>query len=282
MTERIAQYIINTIIGMAFYIWNSEVSFLNTAILRGIEILRFVGQSDEPVTIAEISKYLNIPKTSVFNIVNALVSEKFLSIENMKLKSYELGVGVFELGSLYLNKMELTKISSAFLEKLSNDIGETVFLAVVNDNELVYLDKHESKGTLRTTGNLGSRTSMYSTSLGKAILATYNSAQLNNYFEQIIFIPKTKSTITNKESLMENLNLIRERGYSISDEENEEGLFCIAVPIYNRMGQAIAAVSISTLKMKINDERIGVCAELITKVALDISKKLGYKKESLF
>lgn len=255
---------------------------MNTAILRGIEILRLVGQSDEPITIAEISKYLDIPKTSVFNIVNALVSEKFLSINNMKLKSYELGVGAFELGSLYLNKMELTKLASTTLEKLSDNVGETVFLAVVNDNELVYLDKRESKGALRTTGNLGSRTSMYSTSLGKAILATYNSMQLNEYCEHIKFVPKTKNTITDKESLVKNLDLIRERGYSISDQENEEGLFCIAVPIYNRTGRAIAAVSISTLKIKINDERIQIYKENITNAALNISKKLGYAKENLF
>ncbi len=255
---------------------------MNTAILRGIEILKFVGESEEPVTIAEISKYLDIPKTSVFNIVNALVSEKFLSISNMKLKNYELGVGVFELGSLYLNKMELTKIASTTLEQLSDKVGETVFLAVVNDNELVYLDKRESKGTLRTTGNLGSRTSMYSTSLGKAILATYNNVQLNKYFEQVTFVPKTQNTIIDKECLIENLNLIRDRGYSISNEENEEGLFCIAVPIYNRIGQAIAAVSISTLKIKINDEKINIYEKYVTKAALDISKKLGYIKESLF
>lgn len=258
------------------------MNYLNTAILRGIEILRFVGKSEEPVTIAEISKHLNIPKTSVFNIVNALVSEKFLSINNTRLKSYELGVGVFELGSLYLNKIELTSVAGTILEKLSNDVGETVFLAVVNDNELVYLDKRESKGSLRTTGNLGSRISMYSTSSGKAILATYNSIQLKKYLEQVVFVPKTKNTIVDEEDLLKDLNAIRERGYSISDEENEEGLFCIGVPIYNRTGQAIAAISVSSLKIKINTERIQMHKEYATKAAMEISKKLGYAKESLF
>lgn len=255
---------------------------LNTAILRGIEVLRFVGESDEPVTIAEISKFLDIPKTSVFNIVNTLLSEKFLVINNARLKSYELGIGVFELGSLYLNKTELTKISSSILENLSNKVGETVFLAVANDNELVYLDKRESKGNLRTTGNLGSRISMYSTSLGKAILATYNDAQLNKYFDEVTLVPKTSNTITDKVLLLDNLNSIRERGYSISNEENEDGLFCIAVPIYNRVSQVIAAVSISTLKIKISAERIDEYKEYLTMAALDISKKLGYAKESLY
>lgn len=269
--------------GTTFHIWNDgRVNCLNTAILRGIEVLRFVGESDEPVTIAEISKFLGIPKTSVFNIVNTLLSENFLVINNVRLKSYELGIGVFELGSLYLNKTELTKISSPILENLSNKVGETVFLAVVNDNELVYLDKRESTGNLRTTGNLGSRISMYSTSLGKAILATYNDAQLNKYFNEVTLVPKTTNTITNKELLLENLNSIRQRGYSISNEENEEGLFCVAVPIYNRVNQVIAAVSISTLKIKINDERIDAYKEYLTMAALEISKKLGYAKESLY
>ncbi|EHI99716.1 transcriptional regulator, IclR family [Clostridium sp. DL-VIII] len=249
---------------------------MNTAILRGIEILRFVGNSQEPVTIAEISKQLNIPKTSVFNIVNALISEEFLAINNARLKSYELGIGAFELGSLYLNKIELTNIAGNILERLSNDVGETVFLAVVNNNELVYVDKRES------TGNLGSRTSMYSTSLGKAILAAYDRVQLENYFEKVAFVPKTKNTIIDKETLIKNLNEIRERGYSISDEENEEGLFCIAVPIYNRAGQVIAALSVSSPKTKINAERIILFKENAIKASLDISRKMGFTKESLY
>lgn len=155
-------------------------------------------------------------------------------------------------------------------------------MAVANDNELVYLDKRESKGNLRTTGNLGSRISMYSTSLGKAILATYNEAQLNKYFDEVTLVPKTSNTITDKALLLENLNSIRERGYSISNEENEEGLFCIAVPIYNRVSQVIAAVSISTLKIKISTERIDEYKEYLTMAALDISKKLGYAKERLY
>jgi DNA-binding IclR family transcriptional regulator len=265
-----------------FRIKNDGVDYLNTAILRGIEILRFIGSSQEPVTIAEISKQLGIPKTSVFNIVNALVHEKFLSINNVKLKSYELGVGIFELGSLYLNKIELTNIAGAILERLSNDVGETVFLAVVNNDELVYLDKRESKGNLRTTGNLGSRTSMYSTSSGKAILATYDNLQLEDYLKKITFVPKTKNTITDRDTLIENLNAIRERGYSISDEENEEGLYCIAVPIYNKTEQAVAALSVSSPKTKTNEERIRMFKEHAVNASLDISRRLGFTKKSLY
>ena len=255
---------------------------LNKAILRGLEILKFVGESEEPVTIAELSRHLDIPKTSVFNIVGALVEKNFLSIKNKKLKSYELGVGAFELGTLYMNKTELINISDPVLKWLSDNVLETVFLGVVNNNDLIYVDKKESKGTLRTTGNLGSRNTLYSTSLGKAILATYSKSEINRYMEQVNLLPRTKNTIVNREDLLEDLNRIRQRGYSISDEENEEGIYCIAAPICNSTGKSISALCISSLKMKVDNERTEVHKGFVIKAALEISRKLGYAKESLY
>lgn len=255
---------------------------MNKAILRGLEILKFVGESEEAVTIAEISKYLGIPKTSVFNIVSALVNKKFLSIKDNKLKSYKLGIGAFELGSLYLNKIELTNIAEPVLKWLADNVLETVFLAIVNNNELVYISKKESKSALRTTANLGSRMPLYSTSLGKAILATYNKEELNRYLQQTDLVARTKNTIVNKEDLLLDLNRIRQRGYAISNEENEEGIFCIAVPIYNSSEQAIASLSISSLKIKSTEERTQVHKEFAIKAALEISEKLGYVKQNLF
>jgi DNA-binding IclR family transcriptional regulator len=255
---------------------------LNKAILRGLDILKFIGEREEPVTIAELSRSLNIPKTSVFNIVNALVERDFLSIKDKKLKSYELGIGAFKLGSLYLNKTELINIADPILKLVTDNIGETVFLAVVNNNELVYIDKKESKKALRTTADLGSIMPLYSTGLGKAILATYSEAEISEYLSKVKLIPRTKSTLVNPEDLLKDLEATRKRGYSISDEENEDGIFCIGVPVYNNVGKAIAAVSTSKLKVKKYDENVEENKNFIIKAALEISKKLGYTREKLF
>ncbi|MHC6181512.1 IclR family transcriptional regulator [Clostridium sp. JNZ X4-2] len=255
---------------------------MNKAILRGLDILKFIGESEEPVTIAELSRCLEIPKTSVFNIVNALVEKDFLSIEDKKLKSYELGIGAFKLGSLYLNKTELVNIADPILKWVADNVLETVFLAIVNNNELVYIDKKESKKALRTTANLGSIMPLYSTGLGKAVLATYSETEMNEYLSSIKLLPRTKNTLINPEDLLRDLEATRRRGYSISDEENEDGIFCIGVPVYDNTGKAIAAVSISNLKIKKNNESTEKHRKFAIKAALKISKKLGYTKETLF
>ncbi|MBV7276681.1 IclR family transcriptional regulator [Clostridiaceae bacterium UIB06] len=255
---------------------------MNKAILRGLEILKFVGESEEPVTIAELSRYLDIPKTSVFNIVGALVEKNYLSIKDKKLKSYELGIGALELGTLYMNKAELVNISDPVLKWLVDNVSETVFLAVANNDELIYINKKESKNSLRTTGNLGSRNPLYSTSLGKAILASYSEVEVNRYIEHVKLLPQTENTIIDKEALLEDLKKIKQRGYSISDEENEKGIYCIAAPIYNSKGKAIGSLCISSLKIKVDDKRTEIHKDFVIKAALEISRKLGYTKDRLY
>ncbi|MCI1994726.1 MAG: IclR family transcriptional regulator [Clostridium luticellarii] len=255
---------------------------LNKAILRGLDILKFVGESEEPVTIAELSRYLEIPKTSVFNIVNSLVERDYLSVKDRKLKSYELGIGTFKLGSLYLSKTGLVNIADPILKWAADNVLETVFLAVVNNYELVYIYKKESKKTLRTTANLGSVMPLYSTGLGKAILATYDEVEINEYLTRTKLLPRTEKTLINREDLLEDLEVTRQRGYSICDEENEDGIFCIGVPVHDNTGKAIAAVSISSLKINNYSEKAKKHKEFAIKAALEISKRLGYTKERLF
>ena len=255
---------------------------MNNAISRGIEILRLVGNSKESLTIADMSRQLDIPKTTVFNIVNTLVEEKCLSLTDRRLKSYSLGVGVFEIGTLYSNKMELTKIAAPLMEELASKISETVFLAVVNNYELVYVNKRESTHPLRTTADLGSRMPMYTTSLGKAILATYSPGELEDYFQHVQLIPRTRHTITEKARLLEELKAIRNNKCALDNEENEEGIFCVGAPIFNSGGKARAALSISTMRFKINDDVIQMQKENIVKAALEISNRQGYPKGTLF
>ncbi|RYL88116.1 IclR family transcriptional regulator [Sporolactobacillus sp. THM7-4] len=253
---------------------------LNKSASRVMDILTLISTTKVPLGVSEISRELNIPKSSTFDVLDTMVKKGFLEL-NSETKTYRLGLKSFEVGSTYLLNTDLHRVAAPFLEKLMEQTGETAFLAVESDGEIVYLDKMETPSTLRTTATLGTRSPMYSTGLGKAILAAYPDSKVFELMKNKTFIKRTSKSITNINELIADLNRIRKRGYSIDNRENEDEVFCIACPILNENNLPIAAISVSGLAMKMTNEMIKRNSRFIIDAALKISKRLGYRKKSL-
>lgn len=148
-----------------------EKEKLNKAVLRSIDILDYLSHSKKPVTLSAISKDLGIPKSSVFDIIHTLVHKEMVQMDE-DTKCFSLDVHCFEIGSTYLSRTDIHTQARPVLKQLSLQTGETTFLAVENNGMIVYLDKEEGSSPTRTTCVIGDRNDMYSTGLGKAILAT--------------------------------------------------------------------------------------------------------------
>ncbi len=255
---------------------------LNKSAARVVDILSLIARSEKPLKITEISNMLDIPKSSTFSLLYTLVDKSFLEIDDNNLKTFKLGLKLFEVGTSYLTKKELPKVATPLLEKLMNEVSDTVFLAVEDEGELVYLKKFEPSSEIRTTARLGSRKPMYCTGLGKALLATYSRQKVKEIVGNGDLEALTKYTITDPKELMKDLEEIRNRGYSIDNRESEEQLFCVAAPIYDQTESSIAAISIASLASTMNQQRIEQNSKKITNVALEISRRLGFGKEKLF
>src|SRR5699024_8767169 len=119
-----------------------------------------------------------------------------------------------------------------------------------------YIEKLEGNETLRMHSKVGTRAPMHCTSVGKAILAFLPRKEVENAFDDYPFIPHTPHTIKDKDSLYEQLDQIKEGGYALDLEENELGINCIAVPIFDHTGSVIAAFSISGPKMRMTEQRL--------------------------
>lgn len=254
----------------------------NKTAARVVDILLLIAKSEKPLTITEVSNSLGIPKSSTFNLLYTLVDKRFLEIENENLKTFKLGLKLFEAGSSYLAKKELTNVAIPLLESLLNEVKDTVFLAVEDEGELVYLKKFEPSSEIRTTARLGSRKPMHCTGLGKALLAAYSDKKVKKIIGEGELEALTKYTITDSDELMKDLEQIRKRGYSIDDRESEEQLFCVAVPIYDQNASPVAAISIATLVSTVDPERITKISRKIRNTGLQISRQLGFSKNKLF
>jgi DNA-binding IclR family transcriptional regulator len=255
---------------------------INRSTARTIDILKLLSIKGEPLTLAEISKFLEFPKSSTFDIIKTLMAMNIIEYDNVKFKTFRIGLGLFEIALLALGKMELHREARHFLDYLLEKTGETIFLALEDNGEVVYLDKAEGKSAVRFTAELGTRRPMHCTGLGKALLAAYPEKKVKEIIKKKKLPSFTENTITRMDDLMSELKASRERGYSIDNEECIPDVFCVSSPIKNRFEKPIAAISIATSASKMTAEMLEEFGTLVSNTALDISRKLGFRRDRIF
>ena len=255
----------------------------NKSAARTVEVLEFISQRDKPVSMADICRELGFPKSSTFELVYTLVEKGFLDIADANLKTFKLGMKLFQVGVSYVSRMSLHGEAKPVIENLMLATGMTVFMAVEHQGKLVYLDKVEPPGqTIKIDVSLGSNNPMHCTGLGKALLATYSKETVKEITGGGVLAPKTSFSIPHHDQLIEDLEQIRKRGYAIDNMENELNIVCIAAPIYDRLSHPVAAISIRSLASTVDDEQIASLSRLVTDSALLISQKLGFLKKKLY
>ena len=168
---------------------------INKSAARTIDIIELFSKKGKPLTLTEISKTLGIPKTSAFDIIYTLLEKNILEYENEKFKTFQLGLKLFEVTLLALGKTDLHRVARPYLDQLIEKTGETVYLAVENNGEVVYLDKAEGAFAVRFAAELGTRRPIYCTGLGKSILASYTDAKVREIIKGNRLTPITENTI---------------------------------------------------------------------------------------
>jgi DNA-binding IclR family transcriptional regulator len=255
---------------------------INKSAARAMDVLILFSKSTSPLTLNEICKELDLPKSSGFELVHTLLHKGFLEVDDSRLKTYRLGLMAFETGISYLSNTEIPQQARPLLQELNKQSGGTAFLGIEDRGKIVYLDKAENYSTMRATAKLGARKLMHSTSLGKALLAALPTDKVqyilgNGELEKRT--PYTKATI---QEIMQDLVKIRERGYSIDDREDHLEMFCIAAPVYDRWNQVVAAISVASLYSNMTQERQENVAQLVVDTAMKLSRRLGYTSAKLY
>lgn len=242
---------------------------------RTIKIIELLAKEQEGMSITEISRELEIPKSTAHALLHTMLFHNILEYENERLKTFKLGIKLFEIGSSVIRRNDLQKEARFVLEKLKDRCDGTIFLVKENMGEVVYLDKLESDSSVITTAQLGSRKEMYCTGVGKAILSTYSENQLLEWSQGREFKKKTEKTITSLEELIKDLEEARKKGYAIDRGEDDPHLYCVAAPIFGADGKAQAAISIASLAFKMDQKKIKKNKKLITEAANEITKRIG-------
>jgi DNA-binding IclR family transcriptional regulator len=242
---------------------------------RALNILELIIGNENEMGVTEISRKLDIHKSTVYRLLDTLKYRGYLE-KNEDNHKYIAGIKLFELSSKVLNDIDNRIRVRPYLEELMQKTKETIHLGILDDGEIIYLDKVESTATIRMYSQVGKRVPVYSTSLGKTIMAQFPEAKVKKILTEKGMVAKTKNTITDVDEFLSHLKKVKKQGYAVDDEEQEKDIRCIAGPIFNHRCDVVASFSISAPISRMTKKRIEELAELVVQYSEKMSRSLGY------
>ena len=229
-----------------------------------------------PMTLAQISALLGLHKTTAHRLTNSLVSMNYVCKDSLTGK-YRLTFKILELSGKLLEKMDILTVAHPFIERLANDSRETVHFVQREGTNIIYIDKVESNvNSVRMVSRVGLRQPMYCTAVGKAMLAELPVAEVREVWEKSRLVRLTDNTITDFKALLKELEIIREKGYAMDNEENEIGVRCIAACVTGFDGKSRNAFSISAPTTRMDDVRVAELSKYVLATRRELSKELGF------
>lgn len=183
-----------------------------------------------------------------------------------------MGRQTFSVGLAYGQRQSVLAPALPLLRLLRDLTHETANIGIVDDGAIVLMGQIESREIVRAIGRTGGRAPLFGTAMGKAILSTYREEDVHALLKQA-GLPRTTSA--GPEALLEELALVRERGYAVDEHEFSQGLRCVASPVRDRRNEAIAAVSVSGLAARLTLERLPVVGAQVVDVAQRLSQSLA-------
>jgi len=232
------------------------------------------------VTLAELAERLNLHKSTVHRLLMVLESYRLVE-RNTANGKYRLGLKLFELGSKAVEHIDLRESARPYLERLVFETGEGAHLCILDHGEVLYLEKVESSRTVRIPSSIGRRNPAHCTAVGKVLLAHLPEDQLDDLIKKHGLKAYTQKTIVTPSELKRHLQLVRQRGYAVDDEEIEEGLKCISAPVCDYSGKVIASVSIAGPAFRMADDKIPTLAQIVVATAGRLSSQLGYQEPQI-
>jgi IclR family KDG regulon transcriptional repressor len=243
---------------------------------RAIRILSLLADG-KPRTPVEVSEGINLSPSTTFRLLTTLSYHNYLKRDERS-NQYRLGLACLELAHAYADSNDLRKVALPELEALRDEVKETVHLAVLDNMEIVYLEKLTGLHAIgMMSSRVGGRAPAHCTGIGKALLAFQKPDLVRSHYKKYGLTRYTDTTIIDLDVLIKELENIHQRGYAFDKGEHENEVRCIAAPIFDLNGELVAALSISGPSARMdpledNDRLI----QKTKQTALDISHQLGY------
>jgi len=250
----------------------SETKPYGTVLIKAAKIMDFLAEKPD-TSLQEIAAETKMTASTTIKILDTLALIGY--VKKSENKTYRLGSKLIRYANQRLEQLDLTEITLPYLEKLQQTIDETIHLGILNDNEILYINKLEAKHqTIRMSSKIGITRPLYCSAMGKAVLATFSQEDIDQYLVEHPLVPFTENTITNPLRLAKELKNVRQTKIAFDDEEIELDIFCIGASL-EKDGEAIGAFSVSMPKYRLDEEKKTLIIQTILQTKNELEQILN-------
>jgi IclR family transcriptional regulator, pca regulon regulatory protein len=259
---------------------SSDAGF-SQSLERGLAILSAFKPGRPLLGSSELAREIGLSRSTAHRYVASLAMLGYLQQDPLTRK-YRLGPRVLDLGFSAINSMEIREISAPYLQQLSDETGHTVNMAILDDSDIVYVERcrssRQGQRDIDLNLHVGSRLPAYCTSMGKVLLAFLPDDEQAELIERIELSPRGPNTLTARRALLSELARVREAGLAINNEELAYGLRSIAAPVRSRSGEVAAAINLAAHRSMVSmEDLVARLSPAVKRTAEHISERIGYR-----
>lgn len=250
-----------------------ERNYLMNTVQKTVLILRAFTSEEPKLSLTDLHKKTGIGLSSLQRFVATLVYEGFL-IKDEKSKQYQLGLSLFYLGKLVEQESTILAIAEPILKSLSEKIGESVSMSILDGDQRRCILNYESIHQLTARNHVGDTSPLYAGASAKAILAYLPQHEIDDYLNRVKRVSITNNTITDREKLLDDLAMIRKQGYVQTESERIIGACSVSVPIISH-GRPIASIAIIVPDVRFKTEHTEMYRDFLFNAKREIEKHLS-------
>jgi len=244
------------------------------SVAKVLDILEHLGAAGRPVSVSDLARATSLHVSTAHRLLQTLTRRGFVE-QRADNRQYALGPRVYALGSAYLGGNDLVTVARPVVERLRDELGETIHLAVYDDGYVLDVCNAGSPQPVGVSLKPGRRDPAHCTAIGKVLLSALPDAEVDRVLERGPLERCTRHTVTAVNRIRAELARVRDQDYAIDDEELAEGLCCLGVPVRDRGGHVIAALSVAMPKGRFQSERVPGWTRALRRAADGLAARLG-------
>ena len=231
----------------------SEMKDFVTSLARGLTVIQAFDKDHSKLTLTDVAKRTELNRATARRFLFTLNALGYVESDG---KLFWLSPKILELGYAYLASQPIVDTVQPFIERVSNETGESCSVSVIDGNDVVYIARYFTHHIMSVTLNVGTRLPAFVTSMGRMLLAYKTDEEASEILSNTQLKKFTEHTLVDRDQIKEQLKIVRSQGYSIVNQELEFGLRSIAVPIFNQRGTCVAAINVGTQAGRIGEDEL--------------------------
>jgi DNA-binding IclR family transcriptional regulator len=240
---------------------------------KALGLLVLLGDEPRGASAAELSRRAELPFSTTYRLLGSLTRDGFVDYEPDG-RRYHLGLRIFQLGQRVSNHHGFAGTALPILRRVTEETGEATILSVRDGNHHLTVNKVDGPQTFRVTSDPGHLGALHTTSVGKALVAFADDATRSRLVDELELEPLTEFSITDREAFRAEIELVRQRGFAVMDQENELGMRAVAVPVFNAQGTAFASLATAVPVFRMSVEALVALVPLLQSAAAELAARL--------